>query len=273
MDAVAVMEGVEIPERLIAAEAQFHPGESAAEARLAAGRALAVKALLLHRAAELGLTATPEFDDEGREETADEALIRVLLDAELDVPAPTEAECRRVYEARLAPYPNAPPFETARARIAEGLVRRAWTSAAAKYVADLAAEARGRGVALSLADEGAPTAGSITLGGLMANALGDRLEAWLASCEPALAEQAASAARAQGATTQAFVRASFHAFVQSADDEAWTRVVSAAQGADDPALACLSAVLKAKLAPVSAFRTVVRRGSAARSGASIDVVR
>jgi hypothetical protein len=259
MDAVTIVEGVEIPERLIADEAQHHPGGSAAEARLAAGRALAVKALLLNRAAELGLTATPELDEDGREETADDALIRVLLGAEVDVPAPTEAECRRVYDARLAPNAAAPTFEAVRARIAEGLERRAWTAAAAKYVAGLAADARSRGVAMSLADDGSPRAGSMTLGGLMAAALDDRLSGWLAACDAGLAEKAAAAAEAQGLATAAFVRATFRAFVETANDEAWTRAISAAQGADDPALACLTAVLKAKLEPAPAFQTVLRR--------------
>jgi len=216
MSATMIIEGVEIPERLIADEAQHHPRGDAAESRLAAARALAVKALLLNRAAELGLAATPEFD-------------------------------------------AAPPFEVARARIAEGLERRAWMSAAAKYVADLAADARGRGVALSLIEEGAPRAGSITLGGLMADALGERLSAWLTACDPALAGKAAAAARAQDLATEEFVRRAFRAFVETANDEAWTRVISAAQGADDPALACLTAVLKAKLDPARTFRTVLRR--------------
>jgi hypothetical protein len=259
MEAVTIIEGVEIPQRLIADEAQHHPGGSVAEARLAAGRALAVKALLLNRAAGLGLTATPELDEAGREETADDALIRVLLETEVDVPAPSEAECRRVYDARLAPHPAAPPFEAVRAQIAEGLERRAWTAAAARYVAGLAADARGRGVAMSLAGEGAPRAGSLTLGGLMADTLGDRLSAWLLACDPRLAQKAADAADAEGLTIEAFVRATFRAFVEGAGDETWTKVVSAAQGAEDPALACLSAVLKAKLEPAPAFQTVLRR--------------
>jgi peptidyl-prolyl cis-trans isomerase C len=259
MSATTVIEGVEIPDRLIADEAQHHPQGSAAEARLAAGRALAVKALLLNRAAELGLKATPQLDEAGREETGEEALIRALLESEIEIATPTEAECRRVYDARLAPYAAAPPFEAARTRIAEGLERRAWLSAAAKYVADLAADARGRGVALSLVEEGAPRAGSITLGGLMADALGDRLSAWLAACDPALAEKAAAAASAQDLAAEEFVRATFRAFVETANDEAWTRAISAAQGAGDPAFACLTAVLKAKLEPARAFRTVLRR--------------
>lgn len=94
-----VIDGVEIPEALLAQEIQNHPGASAADARAAAGHALAIRALLLHRAFELGLEATPQFDAAGREETREEALIRELLDAEVEVTAPSEAECRRVYDA------------------------------------------------------------------------------------------------------------------------------------------------------------------------------
>ena len=50
-----VVDGVEIPEALLAQEVQNHPGASAADARAAAGHALAIRALLLHRARELGL--------------------------------------------------------------------------------------------------------------------------------------------------------------------------------------------------------------------------
>lgn len=94
-----VIDGVEIPETLLAQEVQNHPGASAADARAAAGHALAIRALLLHRALELGLEATPQFDAAGREETLEEALIRELLDAEVDVATPTDAECQRVYDA------------------------------------------------------------------------------------------------------------------------------------------------------------------------------
>ncbi|MCW5760077.1 MAG: peptidylprolyl isomerase, partial [Phenylobacterium sp.] len=94
-----VVDGVEIPETLLAQEAQNHPGASAADARAAAGHALAIRSLLLHRALGLGLEATPRFDAAGREETHEEALIRELLDAEVDVAVPSEEECRRVYDA------------------------------------------------------------------------------------------------------------------------------------------------------------------------------
>ena len=98
--ATVVVEGVEIPEFLIAEEVQNHPSLSAAEARAAAGKALAVKALLLHRADELGLTPHPIRDEAGREETDEEALIRAVLDAEIDIESPSSAECRRVYDTQ-----------------------------------------------------------------------------------------------------------------------------------------------------------------------------
>jgi peptidyl-prolyl cis-trans isomerase C len=100
MSATVVVEGVEIPEFLIAEEIQNHPSLSAIEARRAAGKALAVKALLLQRADELGLTPEPERDEAGREETDEEALIRATLDAEVEIESPSDAECRRVYDAQ-----------------------------------------------------------------------------------------------------------------------------------------------------------------------------
>jgi peptidyl-prolyl cis-trans isomerase C len=106
-----VVHGVEIPESLLAQEAQNHPSLSAAEARTAAGHALATKALLLRRGAELGLIAEPELDDDGREETAEAALIRAVLEAEIDVASPTDAECRRVYDAQRSKFRSPPLYE------------------------------------------------------------------------------------------------------------------------------------------------------------------
>ena len=106
-----VVHGVEIPESLLAQEAQNHPSLSASEARTAAGQALATKALLLRRAGELGLTAEPELDEDGREETTEAALIRAVLEAEIDVTSPTDAECRRVYDAQRSRFRSPPLYE------------------------------------------------------------------------------------------------------------------------------------------------------------------
>src|SRR5512140_6561 len=104
MTATIVVEGVEIPEFLIAEEVQHHPSANPMEARAAAGKALAVRALLLHRADELGLVARPLADEEGREETTEEALIRATLDAEVEIDPPGEAECRWVYDSQRSRF-------------------------------------------------------------------------------------------------------------------------------------------------------------------------
>ncbi|HAJ03342.1 MAG TPA: peptidylprolyl isomerase, partial [Brevundimonas sp.] len=84
MSAVMVIDGVALPERLVAEEAQNHPAATPEAARMAAAHALAIKALLLDRADQLGLTPRPEIDEDGREETSEEALVRAVLEAEIE---------------------------------------------------------------------------------------------------------------------------------------------------------------------------------------------
>lgn len=108
---VVVVHGVEIPESLIAQEAQNHPGPTAAASRTSAAHALATKALLLRRAAELGLEPAPERDEDGREETAEAALVRAVLEAEIEIMPPTEEEIRRVYAAQRARFRSADLYE------------------------------------------------------------------------------------------------------------------------------------------------------------------
>jgi peptidyl-prolyl cis-trans isomerase C len=364
-----VVEGVEIPEALIAQEAQNHPSLSGQDAWKAAGAALAVKALLLRRAAELGLQPEPEFDDEGREETADEALVRAVLEADVEVEPPTEAELRRFYDAHRARFVTPPlyeashiliapegdgeeavraanaqavgalaaaradpsqfaqlarglsqcpsaavggslgqlragdlvpeveaallrlapgaiadepvrsrhgwhvlrldrkiegralPFELAAERIRLHLESRAWVSAAARYTADLAERARMSGVALSLAPDGAVAEGSMVLGDLLAEDAAERVEPWLRATDPVLAARVAAAAAAEKEEIAAFVRLAVAAFVAEADDERWTQLISAAQGAEDAALAAISQILRSKLAPEPRRFTVIRRSA------------
>lgn len=362
-----VSDGVQIPESLIAQEAQNHPGGSPQEVRAAAAHALAVRALLLDRAAELGLTAEPELDEHGREETAEEALVRAVLAEEVDPETPSEAECRRVYDAQpdrfcapglyeashilfavdgaddtaveaarlsavavtmnlldeparfadlaktysacpsgavggslgqLGPGDLAPevetafaallpgqisadavrsrfgwhvlrldrriegrrlPFEQVAERIRMHLESRAWVAAAVQYVSDLAARARSRGVKLVITADGDLSAGA-TLGDMIAEeAAAPRLLAWLGAVDPGLLERVDAAAATAGAAPADFVRAAVADFVRGADDEAWTRVISAAQGAEDPALAGLSAILKSGLVPAKPTFTLIRR--------------
>jgi peptidyl-prolyl cis-trans isomerase C len=368
MSAAVVMDGVEIPERLIAEEVQNHPAGTAAQARTAALKALAVKALLLNRARELGLVAAPQVLADGREETAEEALITALLDREVDAPVPSEAECRRFYGAQaerfacpalyeashilfeaksdepdawrtayasaswalevyregltsfeamakalsdcpsgevggslgqlsagdlaaeveaaleaLAPGEAAgepvrsrfgwhlvrldrrmpaqtPPYEAVRDKIRLHLQSRAWTAAAARYVAQLSERAREGGVVLAFGDDGALGRPVVSLGDLLADyAMAARLEPWLASVDPDLAGRVAQVAAAQHASVPDFVRSAVGEFIHGADDQAWTRLVSAARDADDPALASLAAILKSKLAPRRRSITLIDR--------------
>ncbi|MBB3140445.1 peptidylprolyl isomerase [Halomonas organivorans] len=75
----------------IAREMQYHPADSAGDARLKAARALVVRELLRQRAGQLGLAVDDEADIE--------AAIAALLERELDAPEPTEADCRRCHGA------------------------------------------------------------------------------------------------------------------------------------------------------------------------------
>lgn len=363
-----VVDGVEIPETLLSQETQNHPAATPAGARAAAGHALAIRALLLDRARSLGVTAEPERDAEGCEETAEEALIRALLDEALEVAAPTEAECRRVYDAERrrfrtpelyeashilieAPAADAKAAEAARdaakrllanlssgattfaklaeahsacpsgqlggslgqlcvgdlvpeveavlARLAPGevvaepvrsrfgwhilrldgripgrelpfdavedrirlhLESRAWTAAAACYVAGLTAAARAKGVALTLSEEGAVAPGSKTLGDFLGHGhAAARLEPWLAATDPGLAERLATAAEAAGEPVRAFVEAAVADFLDTADDERWTNLISTARDAEDPALACLATLLRSKIEPAKRVFTLIRR--------------
>lgn len=91
--------GVEIPEAEIAREAQNHSAASGAEARAAAANALIIRALLLERARALHLSPAAHVDGQGREEAPEEALVRAVLEAEVQPADPSEAECRRYHEA------------------------------------------------------------------------------------------------------------------------------------------------------------------------------
>jgi peptidyl-prolyl cis-trans isomerase C len=106
-----LVNGVAIPETAIAQEAQHHAASSGPEARAAAARALAIRELLLQRASALDLDPSPERDARGRMETNSEALVRQVLDMEAPAVAPTEAECRRVYESSPGQFTAPEVFE------------------------------------------------------------------------------------------------------------------------------------------------------------------
>lgn len=86
------------PER-IAAEAQMHPAPKGKPglAWRAAARALALREVLLQEARRRGLEADPAEISPGRFETADEALIRALLDQALSPAPASDEELRAVW--------------------------------------------------------------------------------------------------------------------------------------------------------------------------------
>ncbi len=367
MTATTVIDGVEIPEILIALEAQNHPSLSVIEARRAAGKALAVRALLLHRADELGLRPAPEHDEAGREETAEEALIRAVLDEEVDIETPSTELCRHIYDSQrsrftspalveaahilIAPQgdetshweaahmtaldvtrtlieqpgqfaalakslSNCPsgevggslgqlgpgdvvgeieqalsalqpgqvlnqpvrsrfgwhvlkldrriegrelPFDYVEDKIRLHLESRAWTAAATRYVADLAERARGLGVAFSLTRDGRFDTGALSLGERLAGASAAGLEAWLDASDPDLAERVRAAAAAAGIDVDTFVQRAVKDFVNTAGDESWTHLISAAQGAEDPAIAAIASLLRTRLTPKTRTYTIFRK--------------
>ncbi|CAN7373057.1 peptidylprolyl isomerase [Caulobacter sp. LjRoot300] len=367
MTATTVVDGVEIPEFLIAQEAQNHPSLSATEARRAAGKALAVRALLLHRADELGLRPEPERDEAGREETDEEALIRAVLDEEVDIETPNTALCRRIYDtqrdrftspalveaAHILIAPQGPedahweaarltaldavatlvdspgqfaalakalsscpssevggslgqlgpgdvvneieraltdlrpgevlnqpvrsrfgwhvlkldrriegralPFDYVEDKIRLHLESRAWTAAATRYVSDLADRARGLGVAFSLTRDGRFDTGALSLGERLAGASAVGLEAWLDTADPDLAARVRTAASAASVDVETFVQRAVQDFVNTAGDESWTHLISAAQGAQDPAIAAIASLLRTRLTPKARTYTIFRK--------------
>ncbi|GAV34069.1 Foldase protein PrsA 3 precursor [Roseomonas sp. TAS13] len=87
------VDGVVIPEELIALEVQLQDSADPASAWESAARSLVIRQILLAEAAARGIS---DRDPEPGEEP-DEAAIRRLLEAELKLPEPTEEELQRWY--------------------------------------------------------------------------------------------------------------------------------------------------------------------------------
>ena len=113
---------------------------------------------------------------------------------------------------------------------------------------------------LSFGDDGALSRPAVSLGDLLADSgAAQRLEPWLAAVDPELAVRVAEVAASQDKSVPDFVRGAVHEFIHGADDQAWTRLVSAARDAEDPALASLAAILKSKLTPKRRSITLIDR--------------
>ena len=90
--------GVPIAAIDIALEMQNHPADVSHEAWNEAACALVVREVLLQEARRRHLTASAGTDARGRVETADEALIGVLLEQAIQPVEPDEAACRRYFD-------------------------------------------------------------------------------------------------------------------------------------------------------------------------------
>ena len=138
--------GREILPEAIAQEIQHHPAPDAETAWIEAARALAVRELLLQEAARLGIEADPDADEDGRREADDDAVIRALLDEQVQPAVPGEEECRRYYEANRQRFRTPDLFEAAHILIEpEAAGETAWK----------AAEARARASADQVGDDAA----------------------------------------------------------------------------------------------------------------------
>ena len=105
--------GREISRVEIAREIQNHPAESPDDAREAAVHALVVRELLLQAASERGLVAESVDVGDGQRETDEDALVRQLLDAELQLPSPKVEECQRFYETNIRRFQSPTIWEPA----------------------------------------------------------------------------------------------------------------------------------------------------------------
>ncbi|MCO5091187.1 peptidylprolyl isomerase [Bosea sp. (in: a-proteobacteria)] len=153
--------GAVISRAMIAREVQNHPAPSPAAAWKAAALALVIREALRQEVQRLAIEAEPLSDGAGRRETEDEARMRALVEREVSVPEPTEAECRRYYERNARRFGTPDLYEAshilfaARRDDVEGYERARQQAAAA--IAELAA-APGRFAELARLHSGCPSA-------------------------------------------------------------------------------------------------------------------
>ena len=103
--------GVAIDETSVLAEAQQHPAKNPGEALTAAARALVIRELLVQKARSLDIIPDPQSDPEGSVETDEDALIRQLMEQEIDTPVSDETIRQRYYELHKHRFRSETIFE------------------------------------------------------------------------------------------------------------------------------------------------------------------
>lgn len=137
---VVTVNGVEIEPEAIAQEIQHHPAADGATAWRAAARALALRELLLQEARRLGIEPAPERDAVGRSETEEDALVRALLERQVQPAVVSDEECRRYYQSRAGRFRTPELFEAAHILIEpDSADEQAWQAAEAEARAIIAA--------------------------------------------------------------------------------------------------------------------------------------
>jgi peptidyl-prolyl cis-trans isomerase C len=132
--------GTVVPRAAITREVQYHPAPSPSASWRKAAEALVLRELLLQEARRQSLAATALVDEKGRRETAEEAQIRALVEHEVRVPAPTESELRRYYEANQARFRSPEIVEARHILVAARASAAVAFAAAREKAATLAAE-------------------------------------------------------------------------------------------------------------------------------------
>jgi peptidyl-prolyl cis-trans isomerase C len=103
--------GTAVSDEALAQEEAIFAGAS--DRSETARRALAVRELLLQRAGEIGLleNGAKRGDVTFASRADEDAIIAAVLDAEVDVPRPTEEECRRYFDAHPERFTAGEPIE------------------------------------------------------------------------------------------------------------------------------------------------------------------
>ncbi|AVA26340.1 MULTISPECIES: peptidylprolyl isomerase [unclassified Rhizobium] len=131
--------GVSISRKDIAAETQNFPAVNPGAAWYAATRALVIRQLLMQEASRLGLTAEPQRDADGRVETEEDALLRALVEREVETPKADDEMLVRFYENNRKRFVTPPLYEADHILIAARREDGAAFGEARERVASLAA--------------------------------------------------------------------------------------------------------------------------------------
>lgn len=132
--------GTIIDRAAIAREAQHHSAASPGESIQRAGEALVLRELLLQETRRTSVAATPLVDAKGRRETIEEAQMRTLVECEVRVPAPSDEELRRYYDANQAKFRTAELVEARHILVAARASDATAFAAARKKASEIAAE-------------------------------------------------------------------------------------------------------------------------------------